>query len=339
MKITFLVPSFNGDLHLETTIRSLLRESEKIENSEYEILICLNGSTDGSKLMIENSFQNVRNLRIMHFERNLGYDENLIRAIAHTKSEYIWFVGDDDVILNGASELVLNQLQTHEDLNFILLEPIFFTFDTEIPGMTRQPEVSIATNHIDFFKRVKWNGSALSSIVIRKPEIESFREIQDNYGKNWIHLVLLFERVLLDSMGTSQKYCLISEGTIAVRMLNPRWKENFGNYVVVGIDHIEVLRKLLKKRDGSLYRIFFELRKETNWSDVKSGYRDIHGVIRLKFTWMQIKLFWRYPLFWILTFPLLVLSENPRKTLIKIQEYFLLRVWPAFNILRGGRNG
>lgn len=339
MKITFLVPSFNGELHLTTTIESLLREGKKIENSEYEILICINGSTDGSKLLIEKRFRNAHNLRIVYFERNLGYDENLIRAIAHTKSEYIWFVGDDDMILTDASKLVLNQLYEHKDLSFILLEPIFFASDDEIPGMTQQPEVSIATNHIDFFKRAKWNGSALSSIVIRKPNIESFNEIQDNYGMNWIHLVLLFERVLSDSVKTTQKYCFISEGTIAVRILNPRWKENFGNYVVVGLDHIELLRKLLKRRDRDLYGIFFELRKETNWVDVKSGYRDIHGKTRLEFTWMQLKLFWPFPLFWILTFPLLVLPENLRNALIKIQEYLLLRVWPALNILRGRRNG
>ena len=322
--ITFLIPTFNGAKHIQKTLDCIVREVERLEPLNYEILICVNGSTDET-LEIIRCFDQVTSFRIIRFDQNLGYDFNLIRALRNVHSDYVWFVGDDDALLEGSVEFVSTLIRQNLDLEVLVLEPNFFSEDSEIGSFPNDPEAMIFKDSFEFLNSIQWNGSALSSLVLRKPDEAQFDSANRIVNSNWVHLAFLFDIILAASFNEKNSFAFISKGLIGVRTKNPRWETNFGNYAVVGIQHLDTLRILLKKKNARLYRIFYLLRSTTNWRDTKSGYVSNDPNLHLKYLSTQIRLFWMSPVFWIGAFPLLISPSSLRPDLIRFQEYFFLK--------------
>lgn len=322
--LTFLVPTFNGAMHIQKTLDSIIREAERVEPLNYEILVCVNGSTDET-LETVRCFDQTTNFRVIRFDQNLGYDNNLIRALRNVHSDYVWFVGDDDALLEGSVEFVITLIMQNLDLEVLILEPNFFSEDSEMGLLPNNPEAIIFKNSFEFLNSIQWNGSALSSLVLRKPTDDQVDSATRIVNSNWVHLAFLFERILAAGLNEKNVFAFISKGLIGVRTKNPRWETNFGNYAVVGIQHLDTLRILLKKRNVRLYRIFYLLRSKTNWRDTKTGYVTNDPNLHLKYLSTQIRLFWMSPVFWIGTFPLLISPSSLRPDLIRFQEYFFLK--------------
>lgn len=318
--LSFLIPTFDGAAHIKAALESILHQVDELPNALYEIVICINGSTDETATIL-SEYEYIESLTIVSFETNLGYDKNILRAIEETKGDFIWFLGDDDILLPESVKFVLSIITSNTDMSVLILEPQFFSKNEDLKFLIGCPSNELFIDGESFLRRAGWNGSALSSLIVKRPiDIAEFMNTTEE-GSNWIHLSFLFSNVLLPNPREVEIFAFISKGTVAVRVLNPRWAANFGNYVVVGIRHLEVLRSLLAKKAPNIYRIFYDLRRKTNWSDVKTGYTNQGTSLHWKFMKSQISLFWREPNFWLIVFPILVSPEFLRRYIIKVQEY------------------
>jgi hypothetical protein len=59
--------------------------------------------------------------RSVRHDRNLGGVPNLSAALAESRGEWVWSLGDDDTIHDGATELVVRRLQQQPDLAALFL--------------------------------------------------------------------------------------------------------------------------------------------------------------------------------------------------------------------------
>ncbi|TVZ59153.1 glycosyltransferase involved in cell wall biosynthesis [Flavobacteriaceae bacterium MAR_2010_105] len=91
--VTVLLPVYNGADTLSATLESLLSQSY----SQFELLIGIDGSTDGSKGIAE-SFKDDR-IQIFEHPQNLGLANNINALIAKSapESQYIAMAEQDDV--------------------------------------------------------------------------------------------------------------------------------------------------------------------------------------------------------------------------------------------------
>lgn len=325
---SFLIPTFNGEHHIKETVDSVLDQVRVLSNADYEIVICVNGSEDETKAIL-STYDDVKSIKTVYFETNLGYDANIIRAINETKGLFIWFVGDDDVLLPNSVSTLAEIIKKNTGICAVILEPEFFSEAKDLSDLIYSPTLELFSDNEKFIKAAGWNGSALSSLILRRPHDVDLFEEKSSIGSNWIHLFILFNQVLAPNPNKDKKFAFISKGTVAVRVLNPRWASNFGNYVVVGIYHLEVLRQILLKDAPKIYKIFLDLRCKTNWSDIKTGYRNEVTHSHWKFIKLQVSLFRKDTFFWLAAFPLLLCPEFLRGTLIKIQEKLYFRVFEA----------
>ncbi len=98
MKVTVIIPNFNGMAFLPGCIESLRRQSFR----QFDILVVDNGSSDGSAEWLEE--QGIRTLRLTE---NQGFAGGVNRGIEACDSEYVILLNNDTQVLDGfVSELV-----------------------------------------------------------------------------------------------------------------------------------------------------------------------------------------------------------------------------------------
>jgi GT2 family glycosyltransferase len=88
-----IVLSWNGRDYLEDCLSSVL--DQDVPADQYEVIVADNGSRDGSAAFVRERFPQVR---VLEFERNLGFAEGNNVAYRETKGEFIVFLNQDTAV-------------------------------------------------------------------------------------------------------------------------------------------------------------------------------------------------------------------------------------------------
>ena len=113
--LSICIPTYNRIHYLRDLVENLLPQIDSVVNGMVELLVSNNASTDGTDSYcrsIDRSY-----LRYWINETNIGGDRNFLKCIQESKGEYVWLVGDDDIIPAGAVAKTLEiLLSNHLDL-------------------------------------------------------------------------------------------------------------------------------------------------------------------------------------------------------------------------------
>jgi FkbM family methyltransferase len=95
---------------------------------EVEFLVCDNTSTDHTPQVVKpyldrTDFAYHRNVR------NVGMLGNLRETAHYARGEYVWIIGDDDLLMPGAIERILATLQAHPQVALVYLNYAFTRID------------------------------------------------------------------------------------------------------------------------------------------------------------------------------------------------------------------
>lgn len=112
---SFAVPVFNGEDTIADTLQSLVDECDEFS----EIVVVDNCSTDDTAIIVESFAKQHKVVRYIKNEKNLGYDRNFNNCMRFSKGEYVWLVGDDDVVREGALRRVREVINKYKALGFI----------------------------------------------------------------------------------------------------------------------------------------------------------------------------------------------------------------------------
>jgi glycosyltransferase involved in cell wall biosynthesis len=104
LALSVIIPVYNVELYLTECIESVLNQNTKYN---YEIIIINDGSTDNSKLILDN-YLGKRNIRIIS-QKNKGLSAARNIGIDQSKGEFIMFVDSDDMVDKTIIEDLLNE--------------------------------------------------------------------------------------------------------------------------------------------------------------------------------------------------------------------------------------
>lgn len=113
--VTIILPVYNGEKTLRATLNSLISQSF----SDYELLIGIDGTIDGSKA-IALSFNDSR-IKIIEHPKNLGLANNINALIAasNEKSSFIAMAEQDDVYVRERLEWQLGIMEEHPKVGLV----------------------------------------------------------------------------------------------------------------------------------------------------------------------------------------------------------------------------
>jgi len=127
--IDIIIPTYNGSEYITETIKSILSQDFK----NFRILICDDASKDDTIKVIEQ----IKDERIIIIENkiNFGYSKNLERARQHATAEFIYLMGQDDIMAKYTLKRTIKAFKISKDIGAITRP--YFWFDKNIKTPVR----------------------------------------------------------------------------------------------------------------------------------------------------------------------------------------------------------
>ncbi|MCP4552903.1 MAG: glycosyltransferase family 2 protein, partial [Bacteroidetes bacterium] len=125
-KISVCIPAYNRSLLLPELLDSIYSQDFR----DFEVVIAEDSSPERQaikSIASEYIERYPQHLTYVENPKNLGYDGNLRRLFEIAKGEYVFFMGNDDLMAPEALATVVNAINRHPDVGVVLRS--YATFD------------------------------------------------------------------------------------------------------------------------------------------------------------------------------------------------------------------
>lgn len=157
MLISICIPTYNRPESLLNCLNSLSLQSKK----NFEVCISDNCSKKNIARLIQ-PFKKKLKIRYNRNSRNLGFALNLLKVSKMAKGDFIWFLGDDDLIIKNGIEKLDSIIKKNTKCDFFwvnsfylnkdFLENFSYPFNTKnLPKKMRQHSPLTKSRKLKFF--------------------------------------------------------------------------------------------------------------------------------------------------------------------------------------------
>src|SRR5699024_7704751 len=109
VKVSIIIPAYNVEDYIEQCIKSVIQQSY----SNIEIIVINDGSTDGTRKIIEKYIENNENL-VLKNQDNQGQSAARNKGIELSKGEYIMFLDSDDYLSTNTVKNLVSNIEKYE---------------------------------------------------------------------------------------------------------------------------------------------------------------------------------------------------------------------------------
>ena len=119
MLLSICIPTYNRPNQLPNCLHSIYL-AKKNSNLDFEVCISDNGSEyDVTKII--QPYKDKLKIRLNKNKVNLGYQPNLLKTISIATGEYVWAIGDDDLLIPGSLQKIEKLLNDNRDVDFFYI--------------------------------------------------------------------------------------------------------------------------------------------------------------------------------------------------------------------------
>lgn len=132
--VSVVLPVYYGEKTLKQTLDSLLAQSFQ----NFELLVCIDGSDDGSENMISTYIDDFSHLEIFVNSENRGLGATMNRLISHARGLYIAVAEQDDYYYPDRLQLQVEILRTNDHIGLVSGIAEFYNGNkvvSEFPGL------------------------------------------------------------------------------------------------------------------------------------------------------------------------------------------------------------
>ncbi|UAB81220.1 glycosyltransferase family 2 protein [Marixanthomonas sp. SCSIO 43207] len=115
MKVSVVLPIYNGEETLEQTLKSLVEQTFQ----SFELVACIDGTTDRSKEILNAYAAYFQKVTVLENNNNLGLGPTMNRLIANSNGEYIAVAEQDDYYYPYRLEKQVAILNSRNDVGLV----------------------------------------------------------------------------------------------------------------------------------------------------------------------------------------------------------------------------
>jgi len=197
------IPTYSRRQHLLATIRAV--SDQLFEGTE--LVVSDNGSADGTADAVRAfiAANPGAPIRLITRTENVGFDRNLLAAVANARGEYCWLLGDDDVPLPGSLARLVSEVQRRPRVEHLLVN--YARRDALSRKITKKRmidadfdiDVAAASDFFfkpcpqhSYFRRLGTNVITMSANVVQRSRwLEEARKVEPFVGCNMIHVFII----------------------------------------------------------------------------------------------------------------------------------------------------
>jgi glycosyltransferase involved in cell wall biosynthesis len=224
--LTIAIPTFNRADHLAGLLAVL--EPQIAAFPQIELLISDNASSDATPQVIAAIERRMpATVAAYRHEQNVGADANFVSCYRRARGHFLWICGDDDLIVPGAIEQVLQHLQTPggqpADVDLLYATSYGFREDpvSEWQGDPMHRRFHTLRNARHFAMVVNIMFTFISGIILNKARLDSLphEDPEAFLGTNLVQLswslplllhhrksIVLWERPIAARVGNAHGY-------------------------------------------------------------------------------------------------------------------------------------
>jgi abequosyltransferase len=230
MKLTIAIPTYNRSFFLDNNLKQLFKEY----NNNFEIIIQDNASIDDTNKIVDKYIKLGLPINYERNLTNLGWAKNFEICFKKAKTKYMILLGDDDIIVNGGVDIILNNINEYSpDLIFMNAFSIK-NYNKEYYALKNDSQLFDLDK---FLCETILQFRLISSYVINTEYVNKVKEFSGNFA----HL-----HVILESLSIGEKFMKINNKLIGTTKNNSDFdhKVNFSDVYVK--EFFELFRSYLK---------------------------------------------------------------------------------------------
>lgn len=311
-RLSICIPTYNRAGFLEEAVESIVCQINDDNREAVEVVISDNSSNDDTA----RAFQIIKaankvNINYYKNNSNVGADRNILLVVERARGQYCWLLGDDDLVVSGAIDKVLGQINADQEVDVFMGDKE--DFYVQIANKMRPGQIlNLKQERIFDFKHLpildyfnvsnKMIGffNYISVLIFKK---DSWMNVQgkeifvaSDYNHMYIFMSLLFggkrgalkyfpERIVMRRWGTDR----IPDVEARVRS-DVNWVHAIAKKVFSEQRYVRRINNLLIKNDGFSSAVRAKIVEE------KIFYFRIFPFL--------FGHFWSYPFFWLKIVPL-----------------------------------
>lgn len=189
-KVSILIPTYNDEKYICRTLDSILKQSY----SNYEILICNDGSTDNSENIIKKYKKEFdKDNKIKYFyQENADQLNAIITLLPYITGDYVYILHSDDLLYdNNTLSKMVEYMDCNEDISSIIGNYATIDGDDNVTGMINVNDCRGKTNDI-IALQLLWLGRNLYVDMAFHRRDTFLNEVYNNYlvwnGPFWLNI-------------------------------------------------------------------------------------------------------------------------------------------------------
>ena len=135
MKISICIPTYNRSRYLNNCLESII-SNKLTPNGDVEVCVSDNGSTDETESIVLAAQEQI-SIKYKKNSSNLGIPKNYLNVVEMADGEFVWLIGDDDLLLPSAVKKLLDLISKHPNVDFFFINS--FQLATEYVTAFPQP--------------------------------------------------------------------------------------------------------------------------------------------------------------------------------------------------------
>ncbi len=125
MRISICIPTYNRATHLSNCLQSIVLNKSR-STIDFEVCVSDNCSTDETEAVVRR-VQASMDIRYQKNSENLGVHRNFLNVVAMARGEFVWLIGDDDLLMPNALEKLNHLIDSHPNVDFFYVNAYFLT--------------------------------------------------------------------------------------------------------------------------------------------------------------------------------------------------------------------
>ncbi|MDR1684183.1 MAG: glycosyltransferase family 2 protein [Elusimicrobiota bacterium] len=257
--LSVCIPTYNRAKELDVLLSSLTAQ----DMTGVEIIVSDNASCDNTKAVVEKYGKKIKNIFYYANESNLGFDANILAAVARAKGKYCWLLGSDDALHKGALARALGYLKSNFELYAVGADLCDGSLDfLQYGGYLRRVKDGCAfgmakkRDMLFYLSRVKANMGLfgyIGGVIFLKEIWDKIEAPQNLIGLGWIHVYKFWS---FKNFGAAVKYK--SRALVKIRFYNDELslKEGRVARLILEFKGLLLTARALFKEDKDLYNAF-----------------------------------------------------------------------------------
>ncbi|MFC1936198.1 glycosyltransferase family 2 protein [Chloroflexota bacterium] len=185
-KLTIGIPTYNRADMLAVALDSVLSQSF----ADFEVLVLDNASEEGTEAVGQRYAAMDARVRYVRNQRNLGMTRNWMRIVDLSRTDYIKFLMDDDVLLPGCLEAFHQAALEHSDVDLFACHDIQYQVQVprqEVPVLHTYAPQRVVPGKVMLNFMNQWGNQigCPTNFMFRKEALKAVYDIWDTEDRMW----------------------------------------------------------------------------------------------------------------------------------------------------------